>query len=275
MIVCWFELSPIRLMSALRRLFRVACIVTASLAVPVHAATFMSYAVADTSMFQNHPDYNLGGTTLVAGTNQQASYSRALFRFDLSAIPAGSIITDVQVSLSVTRRPDPDQHGGPVSSDFSLYRVLVDWSEGSGGAVTGSPASIGDTTWNERHYGVPGTEWSSPGGHIGTDFASLPSATTAVGDVGDYLWGSSPELVSDVQAWLDNPAANFGFALISESEGLAGTARRFASREQPGGITPAPQLTVTYVAAPEPGRMLLLLAGIAAGLFRRQRFSAR
>ena len=241
-------------------------------AVPAFCATFVSTAVSDTSIYQNHPDYNLGGTTLVSGTNQQFSNSRALFNFDLSGMPADAIVTSVQVALYVTRRPDPDQHGGPVNSDFSLYRVLQNWTEGSGGAVTGSPAATGDTTWNDLHYNMSGgANWATPGGQLGTDFASAPSATTSVGDVGLYLWGSSPELVSDVQSWLSSPSTNYGFALISESENVAGTARRFASSEQPGGSIPAPTLTVTYQSAPEPSQTLLLLMGAAAVLNRRRR----
>lgn len=241
-------------------------------ALPAFSATFVTTAAADTSIYQNHPDYNLGGTTLVSGTNQQFSNSRALFNFDLSGIPADAIVTSVQVALYVTRRPDPDQHGGPVNSDFSLYRVLQSWTEGSGGAVTGSPAATGDTTWNDLHYNVTGGDnWATPGGQIGTDFASTPSATTSVGDVGLYLWGSSPELVSDVQSWLGSPSSNYGFVLISESENVAGTARRFASSEQPGGSIPAPTLTVTYQLAPEPGKTLLLFTGMSAALARRRR----
>lgn len=239
-------------------------------ALPAFSASFVTTAVADTSIYQNHPDYNLGGTTLVSGTNQQFSNSRALFRFDLSALPADAVVSSVQVSLYVTRQPDPDQHGGPVNSDFSLYRALQSWTEGTGGSVTGSPAATGDATWNDRHYNVPGMGWATPGGQIGTDFADVPSATTSVGGVGLYLWGSSPELVTDVQSWLSSPSSNYGFALISGSENVAGTARRFASREQPGGGIPAPTLTVTYQSAPEPDRLLLLLLGVGATFFRRR-----
>ncbi|MBB5032188.1 DNRLRE domain-containing protein [Prosthecobacter vanneervenii] len=240
-------------------------------AVPAFCATFVTTAVSDTSIYQNHPDYNLGGTTLVSGTNQQFSNSRALFSFDLSGIPADAIVTSVQVALYVTRRPDPDQHGGPVNSDFSLYRVLQNWTEGSGGAVTGSPAATGDTTWGELHFNTTGANWATPGGQIGADFASAPSATTSVGDVGLYLWGSSPDLVSDVQSWLNSPSSNYGFALISESENVAGTARRFASSEQPGGSIPAPTLTVTFQSAPEPGKLLFILIGCVAACACRRK----
>jgi len=240
-------------------------------ALPAFSANFVTTSVADTSIYQNHPDNNLGGTTLVSGTNQQSSNSRALFRFDLSALPADAVVTSVQVALYVTRQPDPDQHGGPVNSDFSLYRALQNWTEGTGGAVTGSPAATGDTTWNDLHYNtVAGSNWATPGGQIGADFANIPSATTSVGNVGLYLWGSSPGLVADVQSWRSSPSTNYGFALISESENVAGSARRFASREQPGGVIPAPSLTVTYQSAPEPHKHLLILVGLGAAITRRR-----
>ena len=218
-------------------------------------------AVADTSIFENHPDANLGATTMVSGTNQQYSRSRALFRFDLSLLPADAVVTQVQVTLTVTRRPDPDQHGGPVDADFSLYRLLAGWGEGSGGEVTGSNSQPGDATWNERHFNS--TAWAAPGGLAGADYASDPSATTSVGGLGSYQWGSSTELIADAQLWLDDPALNFGFILVCQSEGLPGTGRRFAAKEQPGGGIPAARLALTYT-VPEPSAPALAALGLLA-----------
>ena len=233
------------------------------------AATVTFSAVADTSLFEANPDSDLGGTTLVSGTNQQYSRSRALFRFDLGTLPAGAVVTDAQVSLYVTRRPDPDQHGGPVDSDFSLYRLFVSWGEGSGSNATGSVAMAGDATWNQRHFGT--TSWANPGGLIGTDYAATASATTAIGGVGGYVWGSSAGLVDDVRAWQADPATNFGFILVSGGEASLGSGRRFGSKEQPGGATPPAQLTVTYTMVPEPAVAGLCLAGLAGLVLTRRR----
>jgi hypothetical protein len=231
------------------------------------AVTVSLGSVSDTALFENKPDFNLGGTTLLAGTNQQLSRSRGLFRFDVSSLPAGAVVTGVQVQLYCTRQPDPDQHGGPVASDFSLYRMLVDWGEGAGSANTGSVAMAGNATWNERHYQA--LAWGTPGGLEGTDYANGASATTAVGNVGAYAWGSSAELIADVQGWIAAPATNYGFILVNQSEGTAGSGRRFASREQPGGSIAPPQLVVTYT-IPEPSVALCLLLGGMLSLRRKR-----
>lgn len=214
--------------------------------------------VADTSLYENNPDANLGATTLVSGQNERNSVARSLFRFDLGAIPANATITQVTFSLSVVRQPDPDQHS-IVNSDFSLYHLYADWGEGSGNAVTGSNAQPGDSTWNDRHFGS--VSWTVPGGLAGVDFASTASTTTTIGNKGLYSWPSTGTLISDVQSWLDDPASNFGFILISQSEDTAGSARRFSSKEQPTGGTP-PTLNITYSTVPEPAASWMLLSGL-------------
>jgi hypothetical protein len=43
-----------------------------------------------------------------------------------------------------------------------------------------------------------------------------------------YSWGSTPELVSDVQAWRLDSASNFGWLLTTD---VVDSGRRFYSRE--------------------------------------------
>ena len=240
-----------------------------ALCLPLTAATVTLPTVADTSIFSGKPDNDLGGTTLVSGTNQQYSLSRAMFRFDLSALPAGAVVTGAAVTLTVTKRPDPDQHGGPVNSDFNLHRMFVSWGEGTSSNATGSGALPGNATWNERHFGS--TPWASPGALIGVDCAETPSATTFVSIEGDYAWGSSSGLVDDVNAWLLDPAANFGFILVSQNEAALGTGRRFGSKEQPGAPVSPAQLIVTYSVVPEPTVAGLWFIGLTGLVFLRVR----
>ncbi len=233
------------------------------------AATLSLSSVADTSLYENKAESNLGGTTLLAGTNQKSSKARGLVKFDLGSLPTGAVVTSVEVHLYVTRQPDPDQHGGPVASDFSLHRMLVSWGEGSGSGATGSVAMAGDATWNERHFEA--ISWGNPGGLGGTDYVEAASATTSVGDVGSYVWGSSPELIDDVKAWLAEPSSNFGLMLMSGSEGTDGSARRFSSRDQPGGTIPGPQLVITYNLIPEPGVTAMVVLATGMILLGRKR----
>lgn len=237
------------------------------IAVPASAATVGFQAIADTSLFENKPDSDLGATSLVAGTNQQYSRSRALFRFDLTALPAEAVVTGVQIVLYCSRQPDPDQHGGPVESNFSLYRMFVAWGEGTGNSATGSTAVPGAATWNERMYGA--ADWTTPGGESDTDFSPTASATTAVGGVGSYTWGA-PDLLADVNIWRANPTINFGYIMASDAETSLGSARRFGAREQPGGTVPPATLVITYQ-IPEPSATCLAALGSAALLLPRRR----
>lgn len=220
-------------------------------------------------MFEANPIFNLGGTSLVSGTNQRFSRSRAMFRFDLATLPPGAVISAAEVALSVTTRPDPDQHGGPMNSDFNLHRLLVSWGEGTGSLTTGSVAQLGDATWNERHYGI--ASWASPGALIGVDYVEAPSATTFVSNLGPYLWETTNTLVDDVKTWQADPSTAFGFILVSQNENSLGTGRRFGSKEQPGGSVLPAQLTVTYTVVPEPSVLYCCAAGFAGLMLRRVR----
>lgn len=224
---------------------------------------------ADTSLYQDNPDGNLGATTLLSGMNQKNSRSRALFSFDLSSIPSDAIVTEANVTLAVTKKPDIDQHGGPIPSDFGLYRMLVSWGEGSGSAVTGSPAKFGNATWSKRSY--PLVEWDFPGGSAGVDYVDSSSSSTLVDDLGIYVFQNTQALVDDVNAWLSDPGTNFGFMMISSNEFTPGTARRFASKEQASAEFPAPTLSITYT-VPEPSSALLAAAALPIlALFSRPR----
>jgi PKD repeat protein len=125
-----------------------------------------------------------------------------------------------------------------------LHRLLEDWSEGpsdpTGQEGGGTTAVAGDVTWIHRES--PGTLWSSSG----ASFAQSASAALQVAGEGGYSYSSTPELVTDVQEWLDIPSGNFGWALVVDSP-PSGSAKRFNSREN-GTSSSRPKLTVEYEA---------------------------
>lgn len=188
------------------------------------------------------------GPFLYAGRNANDNLRRLLLDFDLGAIPAGSTITSATLKLSMDRTIS-----GP--SDFSLHRLLANWGEGSSNAGTpggtGVPAMAGDATWTLALF--PGTPWTTPGG----TFSAVASATTSVVATGEYVWASS-QLTADVQNWLNDPTANFGWLLKDDESALS--AKRFVSAE--GTLANRPKLVITFdpVIVPEPSPTMLLAA---------------
>ncbi len=215
------------------------------------ADTVTLQPVADTTLFEASPDNNLGdGTTFMAGLRPKGGRSRGVLRFDLTRLPANIVINSAALTLTVTTTPPVF----PSSSFFDLHRVTQAWGEGNKTSFSGgAPASLGEATWNSALASE--ARWRNPGG----DFVGTVSASHFIGGDGSYTFNSTPNLVSDVQTWHDNPADNFGWILMSESEGVSRTVRRFASHEN---RTQGPSLVVNFTVVPEPGTLALL--GLAA-----------
>ncbi|MBI3415013.1 MAG: DNRLRE domain-containing protein [Verrucomicrobia bacterium] len=229
--------------------FASAC-VAVLLTLSLEGATVTLKPMADTTLFESSADNNLGASRdLAAGTTANGKKSRALIKFDLTrAVPTNATISSATLAVTVVRTPG----NGGVGSVFDLRRVLRDWAEGTHGASGGSgtAAAANETTWNARFF--PATLWSQPGGALGVDFSTTVSASLAMAGTKTYSFKSTPALVVDVQAWVNDPAANFGWVLLSESENMIETARRFASREN---ATQAPTLVIDYALAAAPIQM--------------------
>jgi len=166
------------------------------------------------------------GTVGARGNNTRA---RGLFKFDVAgAIPAGSTINSVRLKVHVTRAVDFEPR------DFDLHRMLVPWTEEV-------------VCWDVR--AEPGVPWSQPGAGADADYAAFASGSglignpTLFGTPTEFIFPSAPDLVADVQGWLDDPAANNGWLMRRANELDPFTARALVSREAAGG---APQLEVTY-----------------------------
>jgi len=220
---------------------------------PAQTDTAVLIAVADTTLVESSPSNNLGGALIVnAGTTQNFTRNRGLFRFDLtSRVPQGSFITNVDFVVEVTGEPKD----GFTPSPFGLHRVLKSWGEGNKASPDpihpgqGAPATTGEATWNDR-FAFTTNAWTIPGAAATNDYVADLSAETIVYGIGDspYTFFSTPELVADVQAWVDNPGTNFGWMVVCKSEDINFTARRFASREDTGF---EPYIVVEYT--PPPG----------------------
>jgi uncharacterized repeat protein (TIGR01451 family) len=189
----------------------------------------------------------------VGDTNQPSgSIRRGIIAFNLSGVPAGSVIQSATLTLHMSFTK-----GGAQS--IALHRALQSWGQGTSNAAGGSPgtgegdgtqATPGDVTWVYTFFNTQ--RWTNPGGN----FVAAASTATSVADVGTYQW-TGAGLTADVQQWVNSPATNFGWILIGE-EVSKGNAKQFDTRENttpadrpeltinytPGTITPAPDLTI-------------------------------
>lgn len=241
------------------RIFTLVCIIIGLSSVGAFAETVELNPDRDNTLyeFMAGEHSNGAGAYIFAGQSRANGAKRALLRFNLSPIPAGSTIESVSLRLHMSRTTAPTR-------TFGLHRTARNWGEGisdagdpGGAGVTAEP---GDATWLHTFY--PSQFWTTPGG----DFAPTPSASRTIGGVGYYTFSTTSSLVADVQAWLDNPNVNFGWTIVGV--GTSQSAKRFDSREN---LTPEfrPLLSVVYTPIPEPSTALLLLA--AAGVVLRRR----
>lgn len=208
--------------------------------------------VADTMLSENYPDHNFGAMLFAnSGTTQNHTRNRALFQFDpATALPAGAKIQSAMLILEVVGEPGEP----PASGRFNLHRVLQVWGEGSagnmpgGGVGQGSPATTNEVTWIDR-LAFTTNAWTQAGAAPTNDYVALPSSGVTVfgADQSPYSIPSTPQMVADLQFWLDHPEANFGWLLVCEQESTPFTARRFGAREDPNN---APRLEVEYVVMP-------------------------
>lgn len=182
----------------------------------VAAETVMIDAIQDTTLYDT-PAGNLSngaGNFMIVGRNGQQGGRRALralVRFNIrSLIPSGATINSVELQLNVV----PPQRAS--AGNVTLHRVLSEWGEGTSeapmGEAGGAMAAVGDATWTHTFFDT--SLWQTPGG----DFAQEASASLATSTRGQQIWMSTPQLVADVQSWVDDPAANFGWLLKRDNE---------------------------------------------------------
>lgn len=177
------------------------------------------------------PTFFVGRTGQAAG-----SIRRGLIAFDVAgAVPAGARITSANLALNVRLSA-----GGGRPAQVSLHRVRADWGEGKANSAgaRGAPAAEGDATWIHAFY--PKTLWAKPGG----DYVADKSGAQEVAGVGVYRWAATPQMVADVQRWLDSPKENYGWLLLGD-ETQGATAKVFESL-QSADAQARPKLTVTF-----------------------------
>jgi uncharacterized repeat protein (TIGR01451 family) len=199
-------------------------------------------ASADNTLYQdpNGQLSNGAGQHFYAGeTVQTANFiRRGAIKFDLTAVPTGSIILSATLTLNMSKTISG-------AESVALHPALKNWGEGTSNAGIGGPgpgegdgaqATVGDVTWLFTFFNSQ--RWSSAGG----DFGPV-SAATSVGGVGSYQWLGAG-VIADVQQWVNNPGADFGW-ILTGNEASKGSAKQFDT-EANANPADRPVLTVTY-----------------------------
>ncbi|MFN0141196.1 MAG: DNRLRE domain-containing protein [Pyrinomonadaceae bacterium] len=204
--------------------------------VPATSVTLTS--IKDATLYEDATGAlsNGAGQAMFAGTKGAGHSLRALVAFDVAGkVPEGMTLTAVKLRLNLSAASSPS------AQTTGLHRVLADWGEGStvasGGGGGGGPASPGGATW--LHTFFPDKLWSRPGG----DFEATSSASIEVEGLRSYEWGSTDQMVADVQTWLNNPSSNHGWLLLGNDN--VTSAKRFDTRENPSEAN-RPTLTLTF-----------------------------
>ena len=211
---------------------------------PPDGAVSVSLAASQDVTLYDSPGSTLangGGEYLFVGLTGQPQARRTLIAFDVAGlVPAGATVYSVELTLNMSRT------GLPLfEAAVALHRATASWGEGAtdatGNEGRGLDVLPGDATWAHRTY--DDQLWATPGG----DFASAASAITGVLRPDPYTWGPTAAMVADVQAWLDDPGANHGWAIVGDEETHRGV-KRFDSRQRTDETT-RPVLTVVYLPA--------------------------
>lgn len=221
------------------------CLSVAVVGSPALAQTLVLAPAGDSFINSAVPNNNDGASfSLFTGTNGQSGIMRGLVRF---ATPASlqSRVTVSGVQLTMTTQLFPNGNVGTASTE-TLRALTEDWIEGNGSGdsqgnyVVGQPCgSALGVTWNQRDC-IAAIPWATAGGSVSGSVSASASVPAAGGATVTWF---SPGMIGDVQSWIDTPSSNHGWRISSSTEGSAGQAQRFVSKEGGAG---APSLSITY-----------------------------
>ena len=165
---------------------------------------------------------------MFVGSDGAGNPKRGLIEFDVPAfVPPNATITGAFLSPVLGQVAGGGGGGGDTTPrTIRLFDVTTAWAGGTnvvttpnppgsfpgpgfGGTGRGFAPNSGDATWNFATFNT--IPWNTPGG--GGDFVATESVDTLVSQSLNtvYLWGSTAQMVSDVQGWLDGTLPNFGW----------------------------------------------------------------
>ncbi len=187
--------------------------------------TLTLIATSDSNLSAAAPTSNLGIVAeahIVRGGS--ANSQRALFEFDLSAIPAGKTLKTAQLQLTIVNNPGQNK-------TLAAHRVTQNPTR---------PWVETEVTWQAYKAG---SNWTTAGG----DFAATATDSQLVADAAAIGAVTSFNVLSDAQSFYATPATNFGWLIKDSQEPAAATGENvfYATRDT---NTPdyKPKLVITY-----------------------------
>jgi hypothetical protein len=170
----------------------------------------------DTKINSGSKNTNYGTATslMVDGKPDEAS----LFRWDVSAIPAGSIVVSAAIELHALSNS---------KGNFEIYALQRAWDEIA-------------ATWNQFAAGSP---WAAAGANGAADHSSAILGQFAPANTGMQHVALNQAGVAAVQTWLNNPPLNFGIIL----KDYAVTDGAQISASETGTASQRPKLIISYV----------------------------
>jgi hypothetical protein len=186
----------------------------------------------DAYIHQENPTYNYGNSSpLIVDSDDPYNSDNdvsALLSWDLSSVPAGSILE----SASITVYVEDETASG--SEGFDMYAIIQSWTEGTGdGAVTEN-----GVTWN-TYDGI--NAWPGGAGGAG-DMEDNVLASFTPSTTGTYTVNINSSGIAAIQQWIDLPESNNGFMIHAGTE----TNGMDISSGEGATIANRPKLTLTY-----------------------------
>ena len=175
----------------------------------------------DTLLSQNKPltGYGKIKTLRVSGDDPSGSGkdTEALLRWDVSAIPSGSVVESVTITFRVT---------DPSPQSYTMYALLRAWTDTH-------------ATWTRASSGA---NWQVPGAAGAEDRGADSIGTVTATSTGTVTITLNQAGVELVQAWINDPTTNYGLILVGPSNT---NTLSFASNETSIGAY-RPKLEISY-----------------------------
>jgi hypothetical protein len=176
-----------------------------------------SYAgTRDTKIRSGSPTTNYGSSTVLEADGSPDD--GVLIKWDLSAIPAGSVVSSASITLTVTNA---------TSHTYEIYSLKRNWVESQ-------------ATW--RSY-ASGLAWQVAGAQGSNDRGTTVLGSVTASATGAKTVSLNASGVAAVQSWVNTPSSNYGI-VIQDYAGASDGVDFYSSED--GTAARRPRLTVTY-----------------------------